>query len=105
MRFSAFFLVAAAPRLGHCLAWSQHSFLTVLWIRSSRHVLVNLSRLLDNVPMDLNELVIFVRVVQVGSIRGAAEALGMPRSTVSRKLLDLEEPLRLCVGSNRDSAP
>ena len=55
--------------------------------------------------MDLNELVIFVRVVQVGSIRGAAEALGMPRSTVSRKLLDLEEPLRLCVGSNRDSAP
>ena len=43
--------------------------------------------------MDLNELVIFVRVVQVGSIRGAAEALGMPKSTVSRKLLDLEERL------------
>jgi len=43
--------------------------------------------------MDLNELVVFVRVVQVGSIRGAAEALGMPKSTVSRKLLDLEERL------------
>lgn len=43
--------------------------------------------------MDLNELVIFVRVVQVGSIRGAAEALGMPKSTVSRKLIDLEERL------------
>ncbi|MBS2011424.1 MAG: LysR family transcriptional regulator [Deltaproteobacteria bacterium] len=43
--------------------------------------------------MDLNELFVFVRVVQVGSIRGAAEALGMPKSTVSRKLLDLEERL------------
>lgn len=43
--------------------------------------------------MDLNELVVFVRVVQVGSIRGAAAALGMPKSTVSRKLLDLEERL------------
>lgn len=47
----------------------------------------------DNGAMDLNELVIFVRVVQVGSIRGAAEALGIPKSTVSRKLIDLEERL------------
>jgi DNA-binding transcriptional LysR family regulator len=47
----------------------------------------------DNGPMDLNELVIFVRVVQVGSIRGAAEALGIPKSTVSRKLIELEERL------------
>lgn len=38
-------------------------------------------------------LVIFVRVVQVGSIRGAAEALDIPKSTVSRKLIDLEERL------------
>jgi DNA-binding transcriptional LysR family regulator len=60
---------------------------------------------LDSALTDLNELGIFVHLVQVGSIRGAAEALGIPRSTVSRKLLDLEEPLRLCVGSNRDSAP
>ncbi|MBL8744303.1 MAG: LysR family transcriptional regulator [Myxococcales bacterium] len=43
--------------------------------------------------MDLNELVVFVRVVQAGSIRGAAEALAMPKSTVSRKLMDLEERL------------
>ncbi|MFO0692010.1 MAG: LysR family transcriptional regulator [Polyangiales bacterium] len=43
--------------------------------------------------MDLNELVVFVRVVQAGSIRGAAESLGMPKSTVSRKLIDLEERL------------
>lgn len=43
--------------------------------------------------MDLNELVVFVRVVQAGSIRGAAEALGMPKSTVSRKVIELEERL------------
>lgn len=43
--------------------------------------------------MDLNELVVFVRVVQAGSIRGAAELLGMPKSTVSRKLIELEERL------------
>lgn len=44
--------------------------------------------------MDLNELLIFVRVVQAGSIRGAAEQLGMPKSTVSRKLLELEARLQ-----------
>lgn len=43
--------------------------------------------------MDLNALVVFVRVVQAGSIRGAAQALGMPKSTVSRRLLGLEERL------------
>ncbi len=43
--------------------------------------------------MDLNELVVFVRVVQAGSIRGAAELIGMPKSTVSRKLIELEERL------------
>lgn len=43
--------------------------------------------------MDLNELLVFVRIVQAGTIRGAAELLGMPRSTVSRKLMDLEERL------------
>ena len=43
--------------------------------------------------MDRNELVIFVRVVQAGSIRAAAEQLGMPKSTVSRKLIELEERL------------
>jgi DNA-binding transcriptional LysR family regulator len=43
--------------------------------------------------MDLNELVVFVRVVQAGSIRKAAELLGMPKSTVSRKVIELEERL------------
>ena len=44
-------------------------------------------------PTDLNEIIVFVRVVQAASIRGAATQLGMPKSTVSRKLSDLEERL------------
>lgn len=43
--------------------------------------------------MDLNELVIFVRVVQAGSLRAAAAEMGSPKSTVSRKLMALEERL------------
>jgi DNA-binding transcriptional LysR family regulator len=43
--------------------------------------------------MDLNELAVFARVVQAGSFRAAAAALGMPKSTVSRKVADLEERL------------
>jgi len=43
--------------------------------------------------MDLNELVVFARVVQAGSFIAAARALGMPKSTVSRKVADLEERL------------
>ena len=35
----------------------------------------------DSDGMDLNELLVFVRVVQAGSIRGAAELLGMPRGS------------------------
>jgi DNA-binding transcriptional LysR family regulator len=36
---------------------------------------------------------IFTRVVQAGSFTAAANALGMPKSTVSRKVSDLEERL------------
>jgi DNA-binding transcriptional LysR family regulator len=43
--------------------------------------------------VDLNELVVFARVVQAGSFVKAARALGMPKSTVSRKVADLEERL------------
>ena len=43
--------------------------------------------------MDLNELTVFVRVVQAGSIRAAADQMGMPKSTVSRKLMALEDRL------------
>ena len=43
--------------------------------------------------MDLNEILVFTRVVQAGSFTAAAAQLGMPKSTVSRKVSDLEERL------------
>src|SRR5215475_12471385 len=43
--------------------------------------------------MDLNEMLVFARVVQAGSFTSAASALGMPKSTVSRKVSELEERL------------
>src|SRR5262249_25858732 len=43
--------------------------------------------------MDLNEIMVFARVVQTGSFTAAAKALGMPKSTVSRKVSDLEQRL------------
>jgi DNA-binding transcriptional LysR family regulator len=36
---------------------------------------------------------VFVRVVEAGSIRGAARALGMPKSNVSRRVAELEAQL------------
>jgi len=42
---------------------------------------------------DLNAALVLVRVVQAGSFRGAARALGMPKTTVSRKVAELEEQL------------
>lgn len=43
--------------------------------------------------MDFNEVAIFIRVVQKGSFIGAAKALGMPKSTVSTKVSNLEKRL------------
>src|SRR5262245_56489579 len=43
--------------------------------------------------MDLNEIAVFTRVVQAGTFTAAAKQLGMPKSTVSRKVSDLEERL------------
>ena len=40
--------------------------------------------------MDLNELLVFARVVQSGSFTAAGAALRMPKSTVSRKVSELE---------------
>ncbi len=44
--------------------------------------------------MDLNEMIVFARVVQAGSFTAAAAELGMPKSTVSRKVTELEERLK-----------
>ncbi|WP_225412590.1 LysR family transcriptional regulator [Stigmatella hybrida] len=41
--------------------------------------------------MDLNELLVFAKVVQAGSFTSAARGLRMPKSTVSRKVSELEE--------------
>jgi len=43
--------------------------------------------------MDLNEMVVFARVVQARSFTAAARTLGMPKSTVSRKVAELEDRL------------
>jgi DNA-binding transcriptional LysR family regulator len=43
--------------------------------------------------MDLNDIVVFTKVVETHSFTGAAELLGLPKSTVSRKLAQLEERL------------
>jgi len=41
--------------------------------------------------MDLNQIAVFVRVVQAGSFSAAARQLNMPKSTVSRKVSELEQ--------------
>jgi DNA-binding transcriptional LysR family regulator len=43
--------------------------------------------------MDLNEIVVFARVVETGGFTAAAQSLGLPKSTVSRKIAQLEERL------------
>ena len=43
--------------------------------------------------MDLNEIYVFAQVVRAGSFVRAARKLGMPKSTVSRKVVDLEARL------------
>src|SRR5689334_23756739 len=53
-----------------------------------------LLRLCKNPKMaDLNDIAIFIRVGQFESFSRAAHALGMPVSTVSRKVTALEERL------------
>lgn len=44
-------------------------------------------------PMDVNDVLIFVRVAQAGSFSKAAKRLGMPISTVSRRVAQLEREL------------
>jgi len=42
---------------------------------------------------DLNAALLFVRVVEAGSLRAASRLTGVPKSTLSRKLAELEERL------------
>lgn len=45
--------------------------------------------------IDLNDLLLFTKLVESKNLTSAAEALGLPKSTVSRRLSQLEE--QLCV--------
>jgi DNA-binding transcriptional LysR family regulator len=55
----------------------------------------SISRTKPGRPRDLNEILVFTRVVQAGSFTAAARALAMPKSTVSRKVAELEDRLGL----------
>ena len=52
---------------------------------------------------DLNEVLVFTRVVEADSFTAAARGLGMPKSTVSRRVTRLESALgvRLLLRSTR----
>lgn len=43
--------------------------------------------------LDLNAVLVLVRVARAGSFRGAAKQLGMPKTSVSRKVAELESHL------------
>jgi DNA-binding transcriptional LysR family regulator len=45
----------------------------------------------NTVMMDLNETLMFVTVVERGSFTAAARVLGVPKTTLSRKVQDLED--------------
>ena len=47
----------------------------------------------QNLPFDLDALLVFGKVVENRSLSKAAALLGMPKSTVSRKLTKLESDL------------
>ncbi|TIP96665.1 MAG: LysR family transcriptional regulator, partial [Mesorhizobium sp.] len=43
--------------------------------------------------LDLNDIVVFARVVEAGSFTAAARLLAMPKTTVSRRVAALEREL------------
>lgn len=45
--------------------------------------------------LDLNQMSVFIQVVQEGSFTGAARRLGIPKSRVSRMITDLEDKLNV----------
>ncbi len=49
----------------------------------------------QNIEMDLNLVKYFSKVAQVGSFTKAAEALGIPKSTLSEKISELESDLKV----------
>lgn len=47
--------------------------------------------------MDLNSIAVFVKIVEAGSLSAAASLLKMPKTTVSKRLADLEEALGIAL--------
>src|ERR1700750_1780969 len=45
--------------------------------------------------LDLNQVQAFVRVMESGSFTGAARALGLPKSSVSRRVSARKRPVRV----------
>lgn len=83
--------VAAGPRthvlrLLRCRVYRLR-YGAAAWLREPR--LLSMSDL----KSDLNQLVIFAKVVETRSFTAAGRALGLPKSTVSRKVAQLEERL------------
>ena len=46
--------------------------------------------------LDFNQVAAFVRVIEAGSFTAAARTLGLPKSSVSRRITTLEEVLSSC---------
>lgn len=60
----------------------------------------------QNLPFDLDALLVFGKVVECRSLSKAAALLGMPKSTVSRKLSKLEADLGIkLLRRTRTSSP
>lgn len=53
--------------------------------------------------LDANDLILFARIVEAGSFSQAAERVGLPKSTLSRRITQLENRLgeRLLTRSTR----
>ena len=60
----------------------------------------------QNIALNPNDLVVFAQIVDSGSFTRAAEQLGLPKSTVSRRITQLEERLgeRLLLRTTRKLA-
>ena len=58
--------------------------------------------------LDLNDIVVFARVVEAGSFTAAARLLGMPKTTVSRRIAALgldHETTSRAANRGSDGAP